>query len=295
MRKTPVLVALVVGCLVPSSALAWGGAAHRYIMRRALELLPPQIKPFFDANRDEVVLRVNDPDLWREVGWEDDPNHFIDFGAKEFGDYPFRDLPRELGAAIEKFGMATLKRNGLLPWREAEAVGNLRRAMEGFARNAPFSPGDTVLFAAVAAHYIQDAHQPLHASNNYDGQLSGQNGVHSRFESALFDRYASKLTINPPAVKPILNPRDAAFDVLMASYTLVDPLLAADKAAAAGKDEYDDDYFDKFFTGVKPMLERRLGESIAATAGLIIGAWEQAGRPELKTTLPRTLQRVKKP
>ena len=27
------------------------------------------------------------------------------------------------------------------------------------------------------------------------------------------------------------------------------------------------------------MLEQRLGEAITATAGLIMGAWEQAGRP----------------
>jgi len=29
-----------------------------------------------------------------------------------------------------------------------------------------YAPSDTVLFAAVASHYIQDAHMPLHASNN---------------------------------------------------------------------------------------------------------------------------------
>ena len=38
----------------------------------------------------------------------------------------------------------------------------------------PYATSDVVLFAAVASHYIQDAHQPFHASNNYDGQLTGQ-------------------------------------------------------------------------------------------------------------------------
>ena len=42
-------------------------------MRRAIELLPPELKPFFEQYRDELVLRVTDPDLWRNVGWEDDP------------------------------------------------------------------------------------------------------------------------------------------------------------------------------------------------------------------------------
>src|SRR5919204_5187060 len=295
MRKTTVATALLAAFACPSPSYAWGVSAHRYIMRRAIELLPPAIKPFFDANRDELVVRVVDPDLWRSAGWEDDPNHFVDFGVKEYGEYPFRELPREYGAAIEKFGMATLRRNGLLPWREAEEFGNLRRAMLSFDRDATFARLETVLFAASAAHYVQDAHQPLHATNNYDGQLTGQQGVHSRFETALFDRYESKLTIVPPPVKPIAAPRDAAFDVLLESYRLVDAVLAADKAAVAGKDEYDDDYFDKFFAGVKSILERRLGESISATAGLIVGAWERAGKPELKLQSTRPAQKVRKP
>ena len=41
------------------------------------------------------------------------------------------------------------------------------------------SDGNAVLFASTLAHYIQDAHQPLHVHNNYDGQLSGQTGLHA--------------------------------------------------------------------------------------------------------------------
>src|SRR5438067_5722 len=295
MRKTTVTVALAVASMWPSSSYAWGVSAHRYIMRRAIELLPPSIKPFFEANRDEVVVRVLDPDLWRSVGWYEDANHFVDFGVKEYGDYPFKELPREYDTALEKFGMATLKRNGLLPWREAEEFGNLRRAMQSFGRDAAFAGIETVLFAAVASHYIQDAHQPLHATNNFDGQLTGQHGVHARFESTLFERFQSRLTINPPAVHPIANARDAAFDVLLESYRLVQAVLDADKAAIAGKDTYDDDYFEKFLAGVKPILERRIGESISATTALIVGAWVAAGKPLVKTEMPRTLQKVRPP
>ena len=295
MRKASILAALaVVAALVPASADAWGSVAHRYIMSRAIDILPAEIKPFFVAHRDELVLRVNDPDLWRNVPWEEeDPHHFVNFGVEEYGPPPFTALPREYGAAIEKFGMATLRRNGLLPWRASELFGNLRRAFEGFARNSGFASGDTVLFAASAAHYIQDAHQPFHASKNYDGQMSGQNGVHARFESALFDRYEARLSITPPPVRAIANPRDFAFDTLIASYTLVDAVLAADKAARAGKATYDDGYFDRFFAAVKLLLERRLSESISATAGLIAGAWAQAGKPELKTPT-RLPQKVRK-
>jgi hypothetical protein len=97
-----------------------------------------------------------------------------------------------------------------------------------------------VLFAAVASHYIQDAHMPLHASNNNDGQLTGQTGLHARFETTLFERYQSKLTINPAPIASIANPRDAAFDTLLASHQLVERLLQADREAAVGRDSYDD-------------------------------------------------------
>ena len=121
-------ISLAIGVMlagVPSPAHAWGTAAHRYIMTQAIDLLPGPLKPFFDHHRGELVLRVIDPDLWRIVGWEEDPNHFVNFGVPEFGPYPFSALPREYGAALEKFGAATLRRNGLLPWREAEEFGNL--------------------------------------------------------------------------------------------------------------------------------------------------------------------------
>jgi len=53
---------------------ARGSAAHRYITGRAIDLLPPLLKPFFDAHCDEIVLRSTDLDLWRNAGREDDPN-----------------------------------------------------------------------------------------------------------------------------------------------------------------------------------------------------------------------------
>ena len=132
--------------------------------------------------RDELVIRVVDPDTWRVVGWDDGPNHFLDFGRPDLGPYPFAALPRDYGAALEKFGIETLKRIGTLPWREAEEVRQPAPRVRGVPARPVYAPNDTVLFAAVASHYMQDAHMPLHASNNYDGQLTGQTGVHARFE-----------------------------------------------------------------------------------------------------------------
>lgn len=296
MRKAPfVVVALIVASLVPSSAFAWGFAAHRYMMRRAIDLLPAEVKPLFVRFRDEIVLRAVDPDLWRNVGFEEDPNHFLDFGVPEYGPYPFTALPRDYGAAIEKFGLVRLKRNGLLPWREAEQFGNLRRTFEEVPRDAPYTLSDVVLFAAVASHYVQDAHQPFHATDDFDGQKTGQNGIHARFERDLIERYESRLTVNPAPPKPIADIRDAMFDTLLTSHQLVDPILKADKEASAGKETYDAEYYEKFFAAVRPVLEQRIADSISATASMIIGAWEQGGRPALRTTDARPVQRVRRP
>jgi hypothetical protein len=294
MRKAVVaLCTLAIVAAVPSSAFAWGFVAHRYIMRRAIEILPPQLKPFFDRFHEEVIVRATDPDTWRNAGWEDDPNHFVDFGEPALGPYPFAGLPREYGAAIEKFGMRELKRIGLLPWREAEEFGNLRRAFEGFGKGSPYATSDAVLFAGVASHYIQDGHQPFHATNNYDGQLTRNNGIHARFERDLVERFESRLAVRPAPPSAIVNPRDTTFEILLASYKFVDPILKADTDAIGGRDAYDAAYYEKFFTNVKAILEERLAASITATAGVIMGAWEQAGRPVLKTEDARPVQKVR--
>jgi hypothetical protein len=286
------LAAILVLLFSPTPASAWGVVGHRLIMARAIDLLPPELKPFFVEHRDEIVVRVLDPDTWRVAGWPENPNHFLDFGVPEYGKFPFSDLPRDYGEALRKYGRPVLERNGSLPWRFAEFFGLLQRGFEGFGRQSAFSVTDVILFSACSAHYIQDAHQPFHASDNYDGQLTGQRGIHARFESRLIERFQQRLNLSPAAPKPIQNPRDTAFDVLLDSYRLVDGVLQADKTAVAGKEVYDDDYYEKFFTAVKPVLERRLSESITATAALIVGAWEAAGRPPVLLQEPRLLEKV---
>lgn len=293
MKRTFLAGAFLAVALVPAPAHAWGFAAHQMIVRRAIDLLPPELKPLFDARKDEVVLRVVDPDLWRNVGWDDNSNHFLDFGVREYGDPPFAALPRGYDAAVEKFGLAVIKRNGTLPWRLAEMYGHLRREFEAFPRSAPYTISNTVLFSAVLSHYVQDAYQPFHATDNYDGAQTGNHGIHARFERDLFERFAARITVSPKAPVPITNPRDAAFDTLVAGFALVDPLLQADREAIAGKDTYDDEYFERFFVKVQPILERTLSEAVSATAGVIIGAWQQAGRPALRLREARPPEKVR--
>jgi hypothetical protein len=280
--------------MLPAQVSAWGVVGHRLIMARAIDLLPPELKPFFVKYRDEIVVRSIDPDTWRVAGWPENAHHFLDFGVPEYGKYPFTDLPREYDAALQKFGRSTLERNGLLPWRFAEFFGQLRRAFESVGRGSGYGSSDLILFSATTSHYIQDAHQPFHATDNYDGQLTGQRGVHARFETHLIERFQSRLALSPAAPKPMANPRDESFRVLLDSYQLVEGILQADKKAVAGKETYDDDYYEKFLAAVQPVIERRMSEAISATAALIIGAWEAAGKPAVPLEDPRPVEKVSK-
>ena len=287
-----VVVCLMV-CL-PSRAEAWGFTAHRLIMEGAIALLPPELKPLFDQHREELLIRVTDPDTWRNVGWPDDPNHFVDFGAPVFGEYPFAALPRDLDAALEKFGPRVLDDNGRLPWREAEMYGHLRRAFAEFSRQAPYTVSNTVVYAGVASHYVQDASQPFHATINYDGQQAGQNGIHSRFERDLVERFGARLQLRPEAPRHIASIRDFCFDTLLASHQQVAVVLQADKEALGQKDTYDDAYFEAFFTRVQPVLEAQLSTAISATASLIVSAWEDAGRPVVRARDVRPVERARR-
>jgi len=295
MRKRLVAAsALVIAVLLPVQAFAWGAVAHRFIMRRAIELLPPDIKPFFEHFRDELVLRANDPDLWRVAGFDEEvPNHQIDFGVDDYGPFPFTALPRDLDLAVQKFGVSTVRRHGTLPWRTTEEFGNLRRTMESFRRGQVYANGNAVLFAAALAHYIQDAHEPLHVHNNYDGQLTGQAGLHSRFESELFERFESRLAFAPLPPEPIPSARDFIFAIALHAYQQVPDILAADRRAISGRDTYDDAYFEAFFTGVKPLLEQQLSAAISATAAAITQAWHDAGDPPLQAVIKRPIQKAR--
>lgn len=290
-----VLAALIV---LPSSVSAWGFEAHKFIADRMIALLPAELRPLFEKRRAFIVERAIDPDLWRNVGWDQEPpNHFLDMDHEAFGPYPFTGLPRDYSAAVQKFGKEFIETQGLLPWRTAEFYGRLQREFETLTRKDPpgYAIDNIALFSAVLAHYVGDGHVPLHAVMNYDGQLTGQRGVHARWEADLFERNRARLTLAPPAMKPVTDIRDFMFDALLASNRDAATVLAADKAAGEGRERYDDGYFEAFGKGTWPTLERRLNAAISAVAAVIAGAWERAGRPVVPTEMPRTPRPIPRP
>lgn len=278
--RLPRLLSIVVTLamlLVPSAARAWGFEAHRFIMDRAIDLLPPEIRPAFAVDRAFLLAHTIDPDLWRTAGFrEEDPRHFLNLDA--YGDFPFADLPRSYERAVEVFGADVVARNGVLPWRAAEVADWLSHAFEEAGSGAS-SHVNLRFYAAVLAHYLADAHVPFHATLNFDGQLTGQRGIHARWESELFNRYRSQLAVEPAAVGPVSDVETVAFEALLSGFQIAAEVLAADHEAKAEGPPDDDRYFEAFFAATRPALERRLEESITAVASAITFAWERAGRP----------------
>jgi hypothetical protein len=63
---------------------------------------------------------------------------------------------------------------------------------------------------------------------------------------------------------PIRAPRDFIFERLIEDTRLAPVILKADLDAIGPRDTYDDQYFEAFFRSTRPVLERRLSDSIAA-------------------------------
>jgi hypothetical protein len=291
MRMNAIVALAALFTLVrPAPAAAWGTEVHKFITARVIALLPAEIRPFFEKYSSMISEHSIDPDLWRTAGFlEEPPRHFVDMDA--YGPYPFKELPRDYDAAVKRYGLEFVTRNGTLPWRTEEMY---KQLVDAFTQKAPYARENLKFFAAVMSHYVADAHVPFHAALNYDGQLTGQWGIHSRFESDLFARYQSRLQLAPNVPAKVPGPRELMFDSLVVSFSYVQAILDADKAAVAGKDVYDDAYYDAFFGTVKPILERRLSDSIGDVVAVLTAAWIDAGRPAVPVDVPSTPRKVRR-
>ena len=270
----------------------WGMEVHRRITARALDGLPAAIKPFFEEQRALIVEHSVDPDLWRVVGLqtdlgEEDPNHFLDIDGLD-EPRPFTNVPREWKAYVARYGLDRATKMGRLPWRADEIYGRLVSAFQAIAKGTPAYAADNARYlSAVLAHYVEDAHVPFHAVSNYDGQLTGQRGIHSRFESELVLRNWETLKLAPVTPRPITSMRDFIFETLVSGEAMVSRILDADRRGTTGRETYDDGYFTLLLDGTRPILEQRLSDAASHVAGAIVSAWTAAGSPVLPLKGPR--------
>ena len=273
---------IVVAALVAmrGDAAAWGFAAHRMINARAIETLPEPLHAWYAGNAAWVAEHAIDADLERDRA--DDPDHFLDFDA--FGAYPFPDVGEDEAEHLRRFG-AEARTKGRLPWRIAEDYRDLVAAFR--ARDS----ARVLRRSASVAHLIADAHVPLHATLNHDGQLTDQKGLHSRWESDLIDRFRRQIEpeVLPVAATPVRNPVALTLAILRESYLHSIEALASDRAVAGPRDfadtpeddRYDDGYYSRLFEREAVRVRARLSASASAAGSLWLAAWEEAGRPAL--------------
>jgi zinc dependent phospholipase C len=286
MRKAIVaaVAALAVSAIAPARLDAWGFTGHKFITDRAIDLLPPEIRPFFQKYRTTLVEHAIDPDTYRTIGFvEEPPRHFLDMDA--YGPFPFKELPHDYPQAVAVRGQDFVIQQGTLPWRGEEVYGKLREAFTQL-NSRDFARDNVKLFSSVLAHYVGDAFQPFHACVNYDGQKTNQLGIHARFETVLFEMYQDKLKIAPAPVAQIPGAREFMFATLSDSFQQVEPILAADREAVKERTEYDAGYFAQMFDRTGPILEKRVSAAITGVASLIASAWIEAGKPALPADEP---------
>jgi hypothetical protein len=268
---------------IPATLTAWGLDVHRLITTRALGGLPPELKPFYALHGTFVIEHAVDPDLWRVVGLkndrgEEDPNHFLHMDGLDEA-RPFAGIPRSWEAYVARYGADRATANGRLPWRAEEIYQLLVARFRDVARGQPYAADNVAYLSAVLAHYVEDAHVPFHAVANYDGQATNQRGIHARFESDLVLRNKDMLSLSPVTLRPVGNIVEFLFARLVESEALAASVLAADRAAIAGRELYDDAYFAAFAKGARPIAERRLSDAASSVASVIVAAWTEAGKP----------------
>jgi hypothetical protein len=247
------------------------GSRDRSIVARA--------QPFFDRVR-RLWSSTPSIRIWRVAGW-DQGRPRANRSRRRVA--PHSGSPSRLRPQSGDCGADKLRQSGLLPRRTA---GDLRPAAPGVRRRIEEqrrAASNAQFYAAILSHYVADAHVPFHATVNYDGQLTGQRGIHARFEGDLFARYRDRLTIAPPALAPVSDARGFIFDRLAEDVPLAARVLAADRDAAAAHPGYNDAYYEQMYGQVGGIAAARISAAIAGTAAMITGAWAAAGRPTLRS------------
>ena len=281
---------------------AWGHVGHALLTGAAVDATPEPIAAFYRRHRSFLQDHSIDPDVWRAtqdgvrpedlcvpdmerpaLEGDETPRHYIDADLVE--PYPFGGIPRDFAEYSARAG-EELASWGTAPWAIAAYTDLLSEAMREGDVHA------VLCRSAALAHYIGDLSQPLHTTANYDGQLSGLEGIHYRFESAMVEAFepALEADLSPDvgAVRVIEDPLEGVFEILLSSHPGVYDLLHADllaqRAAPLAPDGAVTDneaYLEAMWQRSGALARERLRAAAASVASYWVTAWERAGRPVL--------------
>jgi len=271
---------------------SWGFYAHQEINELAVYTLPKEMIVFFKANISYLREVAVNPDRRRHSVPEEAPRHYIDLD--HYGDSALQKLPRNWRDAVEKFSEDTLVAYGIVPWHINRMYYRLREAF--LLRDPPA----ILKIAAELGHYVGDAHVPLHTTENYNGQQTGQDGIHGFWESRLPELFAGEYNFFVGRAEYVGDPMSVAWEAVRQSHEAVDSVLAFErrltelspdrkysfesKGKATAK-VYAVRFSQRYHHMLDGMVERRMCAAIHVIGNLWFSAWVDAGQPDLRELL----------
>ncbi|MEO7800434.1 MAG: zinc dependent phospholipase C family protein [Ginsengibacter sp.] len=291
MKKILLLVILSGVCV---KSYCWGFYAHKKINHYAVFLLPPQMLVFYKSNIDFLSEHAVDPDKRRYAVKDEGPRHYIDINY--YGEYPYDSMPRKWNDAVSKYSEDTLMAYGIVPWHIQVMLGRLTNAFKekNFSR--------ILKTTAEIGHYIADAHVPLHANSNHNGQYTNQRGIHGFWESRVPELLAEKeFDFFIGHAEYIKNPAEYIWDVVLESAKAADSVLNFERAltkefpadrkyAFEARNnivirQYSTDFTKAFNKKLNGMVERRMRKAIFSISSFWYTAWVNAGQPDITSLM----------
>ncbi|MFH2069724.1 MAG: hypothetical protein ABIJ11_00735 [Elusimicrobiota bacterium] len=300
---------MVYACIfLPGQLFGWGFEIHKYINRGAVRLLPAEMDDF-GFYEDYLVENAPAPDHWKTFAKDEGIRHYMDMD--NFEKYPFKNMPRKYKDMIQKYGREKVHENGLLPWATLQCI----ELLTGYMKSGKWP--EALLVAATLGHYVGDGHQPLHTAANYDGQLTGNTGIHFRYEVTMTEAFLAEITLDGGApvyasvaspekpgkkdeksgmadaqarktrsqlakkVKSVKKPLDYIFDYITVSYPGVKPIMDADTKHKGNIESDPDRYYRLIWQDTRPMTSVALQNARVALASLWYTAWKNAGSPKI--------------
>jgi hypothetical protein len=238
----------------------------------AVDNLPEPVRAYFEARKVYLIEHASDPDLLAHDDAAERPHHYTDLDADDA--YPFPNLRRQF--VLERAApMSWQLRNGDSLWQIERFTLRLADSLEHRRWQAVDQD------AVFAAHYAADLTQPLHTIKNYDGQLTGQKGVHARFETDLVNALADGWRLKPQPAIFLPDLRGRILEEAIASFNCRNLVFASDRVAVSGRTYLDPQYSAAFYKLAGPLAEKRLSDGASFVSSLWYTAWVRAGKPPL--------------
>jgi hypothetical protein len=275
-NQKKILVLMPVLLVTALLLISWGGTGHYHIGSNAALSFNQEMQQFNDW-MGYIADHSSDADYRRSNDPNEGERHYIDID-----NYPefLTDgaILQSLDALIAYHDRNFVYDNGVLPWATLNSYDSLVSCM----RRADWEKAK--YFAADLSHYVADGHMPLHLTRNYDGQYSGNRGIHSRFESAMINEHINEITFSGKQIAPISNVSDYVFNYIYANYADLRLILEADDYAKTISTDYNSSaYKDALWSKSETLAADLLNNAAHALAELMYNAWIEASSTSINS------------